>query len=976
MSNVSGSLGSLLGGISQQPAVVRAEGQCEDLLNGMLRPIDGLTDREPFIAVGSLPGMTPSMRLHHWDAGDGSRYIAGVGGGQVRVWDWEGNPISVAVDANAVPYISVDGAYLHTANVGDYLMVSNNTVVAAMQDTNQFRDNPFATVWIKGVRWGNKLTAYFNVRGPDGVDYRIHFAYTPPDGTVSTDTEGSDTSKANNKFLDPSYVIWRWGYHLLYGVPPVDFEGPVEWMDVKHSLAVVDIDYGHTSLTTTAFQLDGSTMIGPNGLQSGWYLHGGGTDSEEELVVFAHNSVTSSDKLPPRSYNSHVIEVTRPDSPDFSYYMKYVAESYTPPPDPEYGTPPPDPGEPGAWSSTMYSHECIDIFQADEAWGADSATMFVNPATPWGQIVSLTADQHYPNVSCGIRTGGAQPGDVTMNIAGHVLHFGFPSDFLDGDIIAFSADSGDEGAVQDALRDASTSGTPIAVYDARGTVTTRATATYGIPTGTWRETHKLGLAVTMNATTLPHALVRLPSGTFRFIVLDGVQIPEIAHTESWAKRTVGDDDSTPLPDFIGGTIRGIGVYKDRMYLYGGESMRFSKIGLYWDLFIESAVEGGDDDGFDVTTVTGKVQNIRYTVPHQQSLVVFAEQGQFMMDGSQVLSPSTAALIPVTSFLLNHDVEPKPAGDVVYFTDKSGKYSHVREFYMDSITATNNARPITQHVDHLIPENVKQIIASAEDGLMVVVDNNGVMYVYQYVVDNGNRVQSAWHVWQVSGYKPLYGWVHRGVLYIVAMHGVDGTYYIGKMDLDSSIVDEHNYTPRLDGLRYATAVNDTLTTTALDAHGFQFQLADGPYKGTVLNPKTISGGVVTFYDNINGMSVAYGSPYFFTFTPTRPFPLDNRGRKITDRLTVMQFLADIENSGPFEAVLRSDYYPDYRIPVDRVLAAPEATLGETPVVSGRAPIMVNMNMDCMTMSFEKLHPQPFNLVNLDYRGRYTQRSTRI
>lgn len=963
MSNVSGSFGSLLGGISQQPAVVRAEGQCEDLLNGMLRPIDGLTDREPFIAAGGLPGMTPSMRLHQWDAGDGNKYIAGVGGGQVKVWDWDGNAMAVTVDTTAAPYIAADGAYLHTANVGDYLMVTNNTVVVQPgAATGVLAEAP--TFWIKNVRWGQRIAVWANI-SIAGATHRFEFAYTSPDGTITTDTEGSDASKANTKFIDPSYVVWRWQYWLQNNAHPADFAGPEQWMDVKHSLATVTVTVPAVISSSYVMAFDGATFTGPSNIAAaGQAVSAVGTDNPEGDVVAVFRTVGSVDELPPRSYDGHIVEVSQDDTGDFSFYMRFIEDSTSPP----------------VGSTPVVEHECMmwpERSEYDLGFKNDGlGDMADEWDTPIGEIRSCYI-YHDGMRRFYINASGGPYASIHVRTAGQLVTL-----TPDGGSYVYKAEDQDE--IFEVWDSAASSNSSVAVYIREPTPVAgtlgMSNVVAGIPSGKWRETYKPGLQTSLQATTMPHALVRTGPTSFHFIVMDGRQIPGIAYTESWTSRNVGDDDSNPLPDFVGGTLRGIGVYKDRMYLYGGEAMRFSKIGLYWDLFIESAVEGGDDDGFDVTTVTGKVQNIRYCVPHQQSLVVFAEQGQFIMDGSQVLTPGTAALIPVTSFLLNHDVEPQPAGDVVYFTDSSGVYSHVREFYLDSITATNNARPITSHVDHLIPADVRQLIASAEDGLLVVIPKwqTGVAYIYQYVVDNGQRVQSAWHRWQVVGFNLLYGWVHRGTLYVVATDRV-GAYHIGKMDLDTSVTSDRAYIPRLDGFKQTTGVGATISI-GLDGAlypEFQFQLASGPYIGTVLNVKAWGAdGVVHFYDDISGMVVSYGAAYPFRFEPTRPFPVDNRGRKITDRITIMQFVADLESTGPFDLVLRSDYYPEFRIPVDRVVGSPNAVLGETPTMSGRAPIMVNMNTEHIRASFEKTHPMPFNLVNLDYRGRYTKRSTRI
>lgn len=972
MANVSGQYANLLGGVSRQPESVRADGQAEEMLNCMARPVDGLTDREPFQIKGILADFIEGQKLHHWDAGDGNQYIAAIGNGAVKVWDWWGNPLSVTLDATAAPYIAANGNSLNVANVGDYLMVANNTVVpAAGSAVGALAATP--TFWIKNVKWGQRIAVWANIT-VGSATHRFEFAYTSPDGTVTTTTEGSDTSKANTKFIDPSYVVWRWQYILQNGGNPADFTGPAQWADVKHSLATVTIDAPAGISPQHTFTFDGATFYGPTGMPGDHAVSAVGTDNPETDVVTVFRTVSDVAQLPPRSYDGHVVEVSQDDTGDFSFYMRFAAESTSTPP----GGVPLD-----EWECMLYP----DFGEYDIGFGGNTASgsMTNTTGTPVGTITAFYIyhdGQKTLNLGCGATTPTVQ-----VRCAGQLVTM---TQTGTGWYEAYNQE-----AIFNAMANAHSTGQPLGVYFRPPTMMTadepeqQATVVTGVPSGKWVETHRPGLVTALNPATMPHALVRITPTTFHFAQLNGQQLPGIAHTESWTARTVGDDDSNPLPDFIGQPINGMGVYKDRMYIFAGESMRFSKVGLYWDLFIESAVEGGDDDGFDVTSVTGKVQTIRNCVPHQQSLIVFAEHGQFVLDGSSVLTPSSAALLATTSFLLDHDVEPVANGDVVYFADRALNGTGIREFYLDSITATNNARPITQHIGNYIPANMGQLIASAEDSFLAVIPQrdyaDGAMYIYQYTMDNGNRLQSAWHQWQLGGYLiPIYGWIQRGLLYMVVKDVENDVVNVCFMDLNSSVVpgDPFGFIPRLDWISGQTGVGNTVTlgpqypgSRYKDTH--IFMVGNGNSRNAILNVSSWSeDGVVHFFDDVTDTWVNYGRQWVTQYKPTRPYPKDSMGRRIMDRFIINQFGFNVADTGPFTVTLQSEYYDDVNIPVDGLLASPDTVLGEKHTASGRVPVMVSMDPNHTTMLIQKANPYPLNLTSLEYRGRYTQRATRI
>lgn len=133
---------NLTGGVSQQPANSRPIGQCENSVNAVPHPIEGLTKRPPSNHVKELmtaPSNTPFIQPINRSATE--QYIVtidGTGTGGVKVFDLNGVEQTVNVDSN------VAGAYLTSSTpretfkmttVADVSFIANTTTTVAMDTT-------------------------------------------------------------------------------------------------------------------------------------------------------------------------------------------------------------------------------------------------------------------------------------------------------------------------------------------------------------------------------------------------------------------------------------------------------------------------------------------------------------------------------------------------------------------------------------------------------------------------------------------------------------------------------------------------------------------------------------------------------------------------------------------------------------------------------------------------------------------------
>lgn len=130
---------NLTGGVSQQPANSRPIGQCENSVNAVPHPIEGLTKRPPANHVKELmtaPSNTPFIQPINRSASE--QYVVvidGTGTSGVKVFDLDGVEQTVNVDSNvAAAYLtsSTPRDTFKMTTVADVSFIANTSTTVAM----------------------------------------------------------------------------------------------------------------------------------------------------------------------------------------------------------------------------------------------------------------------------------------------------------------------------------------------------------------------------------------------------------------------------------------------------------------------------------------------------------------------------------------------------------------------------------------------------------------------------------------------------------------------------------------------------------------------------------------------------------------------------------------------------------------------------------------------------------------------------
>lgn len=297
--------------------------------------------------------------------------------------------------------------------------------------------------------------------------------------------------------------------------------------------------------------------------------------------------------------------------------------------------------------------------------------------------------------------------------------------------------------------------------------------------GTWSEVVSPGVEYKIKATTMPHILVRLPSGQFHFGPVDGSTQGGVV-LPSWGQRTAGDYNTSPDPSFIGYAINDLTVYKSRLVMLADENIILSRTREFFEFFPETVTTVLDTDPIDLVASNNRVSVLRYAVPYQDELILFSSQYQFRFNAAEtVLTPATAQITVLTQYELDPLLRPQQVGGGIVFCQANGGWSQFREFsFRGAGTAlTADTQDLTGYVSSYIPRNVyKAAVNDTGNSAYFISNETGYenrIYVYKFFFRNtGNgveRAQSSWSYWQLNG-KVLQIVCIREVLYCLIQQG--------------------------------------------------------------------------------------------------------------------------------------------------------------------------------------------------------------
>ena len=500
-----------------------------------------------------------------------------------------------------------------------------------------------------------------------------------------------------------------------------------------------------------------------------------------------------------------------------------------------------------------------------------------------------------------------------------------------------------------------------------------------IGSGVWIEWVKPNIKYELDATTMPHLLIRQPNGTFTFEQAD------------WGDRAVGDETSIPNPSFIDKKITDVFFFQNRFGVLADENVVMSRTSDYFDFFGTTARTLLDNDPIDVAASHVKVSTLKHAVPFDRKLLLFSDQTQFILKGGDFITPKNTSISQTTEYEANTITSPVSAGNVVYFPAKRGGFTSVREYYVVDDTDRSDATDITSHVAKYVPDGVYKLAASTAENALVVMSSlaTDTIFLYKYHWAGREKMQSSWSKYKFEGAEVLNAEFIESTLYVVL--NKSGKTVLEQIHFDAGRNDTNqDYVTRLDyrldntevSKAYNSSTNQTTITTPYSLTN-PVVVTRGTNQGTVLTNVSSSGTTILVSGNHISTEFYVGERYTMTYEfsePTLKEPTASGGRvAITGgRLQIKHWLLRYQDSGDFKVSViqkQSSQAQEY-IFTGRIIGGGSNLLGSTALDSGDFRFPVMSKAERIRVKIESDSHLPCQFLSAEWEGNMHLRSRRV
>ena len=528
--------------------------------------------------------------------------------------------------------------------------------------------------------------------------------------------------------------------------------------------------------------------------------------------------------------------------------------------------------------------------------------------------------------------------------------------------------------------------------------------------GVWEETVAPGITAGFNYTTMPHALINNRNGTFTWTTLD----PDVNHptnsgawagddiTNYWVDRTVGDDNTNPMPTFVGQGISALFFIRNRLGLISGEQVVISQPADYFNFFVGSAISTSDSDVIDMAASDVKPAIIRHVIPMQKGVMMFTEAAQFMLfTESEQFSPKTAQIKKMASYDSSRNLIPVDTGTAVVFATNNSSYAKVFELIVTTTDAPPRVVEQTRVVPEFIPKDIDDICNSATENLITLGKiGDSTVYMYKYFDQGNQRVLTSWYSWEIEGalVHQLYTggnywtvtkqgseWiVQRYELIVDSQSGRNYTVGTGTVGSPTSIArqfeacldnmvdrsqttEAYNATTKKTTITYPYTIQNGTTNLRL------VELADG----NVRTPSSVSGATAV-YDDVDLRAIDFATGYKYTMEvglPTYYYKVDGAERGVYDvdaDLRIHRLNFELGISGPMEFHLTSPQMADH-IQYESGLINDISTLNKVPSqLYKHVSVPIYRKNSKYDMTVKITAPFTATLVSASWDGKYNSR----
>ena len=304
--------------------------------------------------------------------------------------------------------------------------------------------------------------------------------------------------------------------------------------------------------------------------------------------------------------------------------------------------------------------------------------------------------------------------------------------------------------------------------------------------GVWVECLAPNTDLGYTTSTLPLELVSTASGF-------------TARPMQFADRTSGNDDSNPLASFTDKKLSNLFFFKNRLGFLCEDNIIMSESGFggldetltpkqtIFNFGRTTVTTLLDSDPIDISVASSRVTDLKAAKGFQENLILFADNGQFVLKGGSLLTPKTVSVTPITNFNYELQVEPLPLGAYIYFPFTRGNYTGFREFTVNSTTDTYDSSEVTEHVPAYIPKNIVDMAGTTSEDVIVLLsdEERNALYIYNYFWSNNQKVLSSWNKYTFAGEIRGFEFVDSTLKMVTVYNGAT---HLVEMPLESGLTD--------------------------------------------------------------------------------------------------------------------------------------------------------------------------------------------
>lgn len=443
--------------------------------------------------------------------------------------------------------------------------------------------------------------------------------------------------------------------------------------------------------------------------------------------------------------------------------------------------------------------------------------------------------------------------------------------------------------------------------------------------------------------------------------------------------TVGDVDTSPLPYFIGKKITWLGVFQDRLLVGAGGIIRASKIGDYLNFFRASVLTVPANDPLEMTAQGAEDDELRYSELYEKNLVVFGKKRQYVISGSQPLTPTAPSFAVLSSHADAAEMPPLAVGGLIFYGKLGEVASSVHQIQPSPRGAESpQSFIVSSQLKEYITKDATEFRAIALPAALFVRTKTSPnsLFIFQYLDRDDGRAQDSWSRWEFnSGLGKIAGMAStpNGLL-VFTLRVLNGIMWLvaDNCPLTSGLSTK----PYLDSMRTWSAVTEGLGTITLSS-GEQYAAAfDASTEWKFLGaPMPNATDLPADYPLATGLWG--GALQNASMTPTNPFMRDRNDEVIsTGRLTVTNVVVSTGQSSGFTATVTDKNGSQVYTYNGRIIGDPNNLIGRTPISNLQQSVVIARETRDYTLTLAARDWLPFTITSMEWVGQFFNHTRRL